>query len=153
MAEFKGKKIAIASLSPASLQQESTHTYWNSFKSGNPNTVLILIPANDFNSVAYPVKMENIKNNLSENIVLSVGVLVKKNNGSSQDAVMQWLTNSEKNFHFNEDVETDVQLYLISESGVLYSVLNKGVPGQVLDDVLNQTEVKEQNIVPTDTEQ
>ena len=55
---------------------------------------------------------------------------------------MQWLTHAGQNIHFDADVTTDNQLYIISESGILYAVLEKGVPPGVIDQLLKQEDVK-----------
>ena len=103
----------------------------------------------NLNHVAYIFSLfdsylNNIKNNTSDKLVLSGTVQVKKDKGNNQNPVMQWLTDGNKNSHFNADVETDQQIYVISESGVLYAVLEKGVLPSVIDQVLKQADVKPQ---------
>jgi glutathione peroxidase-family protein len=146
LADYKGRKILIAPVIPDSLQNSGILSYWDSLQAANPKVVLILIPASDLNNTPNSVALENT----SYNIVLSAGAEVKKDKGTNQNPIMQWLTHSGKNSHFNADVETDNQLFIISESGVLYAVLDKGVRQQEVDNVLKQTEVKQQALISTD---
>lgn len=139
LSEYKGSKMVIAAVSPDSLQKESVLNYWDSLQTANPTVIFILVPANDFASPGDTVVLENP----SGDIVLSEGADVKKDNGSNQSPLMQWLTDPAKNSHFNADVRTDNQLYFISETGVLYAVLEKGVEQQVVDNILKQDEVQQ----------
>lgn len=146
LSDYKGRKILIASVIPDSLQKSGILAYWDSLQAANPKIVLILIPANDFDNTPNSGILENA----SHNIVLSASAEVKKDKGINQNPIMQWLTHSGKNSHFNADVETDNQLFIISESGVLYAVLDKGVRQQAVDNVLKQTEVKQQAVISSD---
>ena len=143
LSEYKDRKIVIAAVSSDILQKEGAFSYWDSLQTANPKIVLILIPASDFTGSGDSVVAENP----SGDIVLSESTDVKKDNGSDQNPIMQWLTDPRKNSHFNADVETDSQLYFISESGVLYAVLNKGVEHEIVDGVLKQADVKQQSVI------
>ena len=141
---YKGQKILIASVSTDNLQKKGALVFWDSLKAANPKTAMILMAAGDMGTAVDSAALNNIKNNTSDKLVLSGTVQVKKDKGNNQNPVMQWLTDGNKNSHFNADVETDQQIYVISESGVLYAVLGKGVSPSVIDQVLKQNDVKPQ---------
>ena len=61
---------------------------------------------------------------------------------TDQNALMKWLTNSSENNRFDAEVSTDNQLYVISESGILYAILEKGAPLKVLETVLGQKDIQ-----------
>lgn len=140
MSTFKGRKIMIVSVSSDNLKVEDLN-FWDSIQTSNTSLAVILIPANDLGATVDDSTVQTITSNLSTEIILSEGVLVKKAEGQNQDPILQWLTHSNENSHFNADVTTNEQIYVISESGVLYAVLEKGVPVTVLDEVLKQQDV------------
>lgn len=142
MSEFKGKKILIASISPENLETGGL-AFMDSLQLANPSVVVIAVPASDFGGDRNTEIMLTIKDNTSRKIIVAEQADVKKEKNKSQNALMNWLTHEMENFHFDTDVTTDNQLYIISESGVLYAVLEKTVPVGVLDKLLKQEDVKE----------
>jgi len=142
MKTYKGQKILVASVSPGNLQKKGALVFWDSLKTANPKTAVILIPAADMGSTVDSAAMNTIKNNVSDKLLLAGTAQVKKDKGNNQNPIMQWLTDVRKNTHFNADVETDQQIYVISQSGELYAVLAKGASLSVIDGVLRQADVK-----------
>ncbi|MEO8762729.1 MAG: hypothetical protein ABI416_00485 [Ginsengibacter sp.] len=140
--EYRGRKILIAPVNPLSLQKEKVVGYWDSLQAANPKVILIIIPANDFLISGDSVAVKNAV----VNILVSERTKVKKDKGSGQHPVMQWLTDSGKNAHFNAEVETESQLYFISESGVLYAVSDQAAGQAVIDNVLKQADIKQQSV-------
>ena len=135
MASFKGKKILIASGSPDILQKE-TIPFLDSLQKVNASLVIIAVPASDFGGTQNSAILTSIENSVKTSLLITTLSELKKEGGVSQNALMQWLTNRSRNSHFDAEVNTDSQLYVISESGILYCVLEKGAPLSVLRDVL-----------------
>lgn len=135
--DYKGKKILIASVTPAILQNGYL-AFLDSLQSVYPSVVVIALPALDFGEVEIATIMDSIKNDSLVHISLTLPALVKKKNGDSQNRLMQWLTTDTDNTHFNTEVTTDNQLYLINKDGFLYAVLEKNVPLEVIDNLLKQ---------------
>lgn len=140
MSMFKGNKILIIAVSQDNLQKSDLN-FWDSVQISNAPLVVILVPADDFGKTVDDSTIAVIKSNLSTNIILSDDVLVKKSEGQNQDPILQWLTHTDENTHFNAEITSGKQIYVVSESGVLYAVLEKGVPAQVLDQLLKQQDV------------
>jgi glutathione peroxidase len=141
--DFKGKKILIASVGAKNLQEKSAFSYWDSIQTANPKIAIIIIPSDDFSEAdSISASVDGIKVPPSSKTTVSASVSVKKDKGDRQNPLMQWLTHAGQNTHFDADVTTEKQLYIISESGVLYAVLEKGVPPVVISQLLKQEDVK-----------
>lgn len=140
---YRGQKMAIASVSVDLLDKNGSLEFWDSLKTTYPKVAFVLIPASDMDTlISDSVPMEDIKSKASKKLMLSGAGKVKKDKDQNQHPVMQWLTDATRNRHSNMDVESDLQIYVISESGVLYSILAKGTPLSVLKTVLEQPDVK-----------
>ena len=141
LSDYKGKKLLIAVVSTDNLKKKDAINYWDSLQTSNPGVVVFVIPADDI-SKDTDTTNNNTQQTSSDKVTVTSIASAKKDKGSSQHPLMQWLTHVVKNSHFDADVETDIQLYVISESGLLYAVLEKGVRQQLIDDVLKQEDVK-----------
>jgi glutathione peroxidase len=143
LSNYKGQKILIASVSQDNLDKKAAFYFWDSLQKVNPKVVIIIIPANDFGTDTDSVLKLSIISAAPANIVLASAANVKKDKGQNQNSIMRWLTTGSENSHFDQEVNSDYQIYVISESGVLYAVLEKGVPLSVIDEVLKQDDVKD----------
>jgi glutathione peroxidase len=142
MADYKGKKIMVAAVSPDNLQNGQL-LYLDSIQIRNPSLIIIAIPATDFRGANDSLAIEALKKSTMLHIIVAAAEGVKKVNAGKQNRLLYWLTNSSMNTHFNADVQTDNQLYVISESGVLYAVLEKGVSATVISQLLKQADLKQ----------
>jgi glutathione peroxidase len=141
LSSYKGKKIVVLSVSPGNIQN-GTLAVLDSLQAANPSFVVIAVPATDFAGNDDSLKIDAIKKNSPRHVIVAAADAVKKSNGAKQNRLLQWLTNSSQNTHFDADVTTDVQLYLISESGILFAVLEKGTPTSLIVQLLKQADVK-----------
>lgn len=143
LSDFKGKKIVIASVSPDRLKNGGL-MYLDSLQLAYPNVAIIVVPANDFGGQNDASIISDIRNTSSSlHVMMTAECGVKKDNGSKQNSLLKWLTNASSNVHFNDDVETDDQLFVISESGILYAVLVNEFPDNVIKNVLTQVDIKQ----------
>ncbi len=142
MKDYKGKKIVVSVVSPVILQSYLL-AFLDSLQLSNPSVIVIAVPATDFRGIDDSLKIEALKENNTSHIIVAAAGKVKKSNGIKQNRLLQWLTNSSQNNHFDADVTTDAQLYIISESGVLYSVLEKETPVSLINQLLKQPDVKQ----------
>jgi len=140
MSEYKDKKILIASVSPDNLQA-GVVTFLDSLQAAHPAVVVIAVPARDFGGSRNTEILLDIKNNTARKFIVTASADVRKD--KAQSPIMNWLTHDSENPHFGADVDTDNQIYIISESGILYAVLEKGVPIDVIDQLLKQEDVKQ----------
>lgn len=142
MSRFSGSKILIASVSPDRLKKK-TLAQLDSLQTANPSVIVIAVPALDFGGSDNTELVAQIKKNNARKIIITTASEVKKENGDRQSGLLQWLTHGTKNSHFDTEVATDNQLYFISESGILYAVLESGAPSSLVDKLLKQEDVKQ----------
>jgi hypothetical protein len=86
--------------------------------------------------------MVSLKTKSPKEFLVSDSGGVKKDKGERQHPLVRWLTDIKQNQYFDGDVESDLQLYVISESGVLYAIMAKGVRMAVLNEVLHADDIK-----------
>jgi len=143
MHDFKGKKILIASVSPEKLRNGSLK-FLDSVQAAYPAAVVIAIPAADYgDTLITDIIMNEIKNSVSYQSVVTVPALVKKESGINQFSLAAWLTHHEINGHFDADVSTDYQVFIISESGILYTELQEDITFQTITQLFSQADIKE----------
>jgi glutathione peroxidase-family protein len=142
MSDYKGKKIIVAVVSPDNMQNGQLR-YLDSIQLGNPSITIIVIPATDFRGTNDSLEIEAVKKNAALHVVVASADGVRKADAATQNRLVRWLTSSSENTHFDMDVATDNQLYVISESGVLYAVLEKGVSPGVIIQLLKQDDIKQ----------
>lgn len=143
LSAYKGKKMLIAVIGTDVLQKKDAISYLDSLQTSNPKVAVIVIPANDVNDTLANAATVNTLQTASDKVIVAGIVAARKDKASNQNPLLQWLTHADKNGHFNADVETDNQLYLISESGVLYAVLGKGLSCKAVNEVLKQADIKQ----------
>jgi len=142
MADFKGAKILVAAVSPP-LLQKGRMAFLDSLQQAFPTVKMIVIPAQDFDEQKQADRVVvELQGRPAQKAALASPASVKKT-ARDQHWLMRWLTNAEFNKHFNTEVNTDEQIYVISESGILYAKLEKGVPLKVIEEVLRQEDVKQ----------
>ncbi len=142
MSSFRNKKIIITAFSTSN-PDYGYLKYLGYLQSQYKNLVIIAIPAIDFGGDISDIKQKDIRDSLPQNIILTRTDKVNKKNGNGQQQLFKWLTNVGENSHFDVDVKRDDQLYIISESGVLYAVLYKPLGSEIMDRVLNEPDVKQ----------
>jgi len=142
LSDYKGKKILIASASPDALKNDGLR-FFDSLQSAYPQIVVIAIPANDFGGTKNTEIIDEIKSDVSKHIIIASPADVKKNKGRDQNSILKWLTSISDNTHFDDDVQTDIQSYVISESGILYAVLLKTADPAAFKNILTQEDMKQ----------
>lgn len=143
LSEFRGEKIVIATVSPDRLKNGGL-SYLDSLQIAYPSVTILVVPADDFGGLNDSLIITDIKKNISSlHVTIAAECAVKKDKGFRQNPLLKWLTNVAANSHFNDDVETDDQLFIISESGILYAVLVNEFSGSVIKNVLSQPDVKQ----------
>ena len=58
--------------------------------------------------------------------IASVSKALKKQD-KEHHILLKWLTSKSMNGHFDEDVEGDSQMFIISETGILYAVVKQKI--------------------------
>jgi glutathione peroxidase len=138
----KGKKLMIVTL-PAQ-QNDSNDSLLSALDSIRTvyNSSLSIIAVPSLETGYLPSKKNELKqwykSKLNSGIIVTEGVYTRKTSGSNQHPLFRWLTNTDKNGHFNVDADAAGQFFVVSKTGALYSVLSREVPASTLKQVLEQ---------------
>jgi glutathione peroxidase len=89
-------------------------------------------------------RLNQLGDKYSKSFFLTEGMYVKKTSGSNQSALMKWLTDTNGNQHFNQDVKGVGHKFFLDELGRLYSVIGTEISLQspVIDKVMNRSPAK-----------
>ena len=162
--QYKGQKVVIAAVNISNFKKKDVLQFWDSLQTAHPKIAFVIIPASDHDTpekegdtprpdsvttAADSAILRDVKERVSDKIVLSTMGKVSKAEGARQHPLMQWLTQVKQNKHFDLDVESDVQIYVISESGELYAVLTKDTRLPFLHEVLQQADVQPSALAET----
>jgi glutathione peroxidase-family protein len=132
---YQGKKVVVAVVSANSANLQLVH-YLDSVQKANSSVQVIAIPTGDFNGDISVQDLKTLKKTIS--ILVAAPLKVKKSYASFQHPLFQWLTKAKENQHFDMDVEAEGQVFVVSATGTLYSVLSKDVPMDILGNIINQ---------------
>lgn len=123
LSQYKGKKLLIILL-PLSAQDTTVSIndlaqlqtkYQNSL-------VVIGIPSEEAGYKKQDAdKLKKMYKDASASIIIAEGMKVKK--GGEQSSLFQWLTNKDKNRHFDQDAAGVGSKFFVDESGELYAVM------------------------------
>jgi glutathione peroxidase len=146
MSAYKGKKLLIVIASPEVLRAKTAARYLGKIQSAYPAVSVLILPATvtgvDSATAAEVKQFPRLNNTL-----YSAATVSTKSKQTEQHPLLQWLTRKDSNKHFDRDITDDEQFYVVSESGVLYAALGKGVSDMVLKEVLTAGDVRPQQII------
>ena len=138
MSQFSNKKIIVIAFNAANPNGARLH-YLDSLQIADTSLQVIGVPATDFSGQGNNGSLNSLSNSLSPKFVMSKQALVKKESGVNQQSLFKWLTQVNENGHFDTDAISADQLFIISKTGSLYSVLENGAPNNILIQILNQS--------------
>jgi glutathione peroxidase-family protein len=148
LSDYKGKKVLIVVASPTAIQAKNAARYLGKVQAAYPQIAVLVLQTADTGKVvdsaviANPEQLQKLSN--TRFVTLTAA---GKDKGSAQHPLLQWLTHSDSNRHFDLDITGDEQFFVISESGVLYAVLEKGAPDEALKTVLETGDIKPQQVI------
>jgi glutathione peroxidase-family protein len=137
MSEFTNKKIIIIPFNAANPELTRLH-YLDSLQSIDASLQIIAVPATDFSGEGNNGALNTLSNSLSSKFVMTKQSAVKKEATIYQHVLFKWLTHVSENNHFDLDAAGVGQIFIVSQSGHLYSVLQNNVPNDILIQALNQ---------------
>jgi len=141
MYSYKGKKILIVEFNAGNPDRKQLRSLDTLFRQLKTYLVVVAIPVEDF-GMAMPEKslVTLLRDSMDLSYPIAAISKAKKDKGTAQHALLQWLTNKANNQHFNTDIEEDGQMYIVSETGVLYASVKKSVSptGRVFKELLGQ---------------
>jgi len=141
MNSFANKKILIATISGASPDTVQLR-FLDSLQTTDSSLTVIAVPVIAGNDAGNDRFIANLQNSMALDFIITKSARVKKNEGSNQHSLFRWLTNVTGNGHFDTDVGDLGQIFIISRSGILYSVLEHNVPLHILTNTLKQELIK-----------
>lgn len=137
MSKFTDKKIIVILVNAAN--PDAAHLrYLDSLQLADESLQVIGIPATDFTGEGKHENLNAFRNSLSSKFVITKQAAVIKETGVRQQPLLRWLTHASENGHFDANAKDAGQLFIVNKKGVLYSVLEPGVPRDVLIQVINQ---------------
>lgn len=141
MSSCKGRKILIVEFNAANPDRKQLRALDTLFRQIRTYLAVVAIPVEDFGK-AMPEKnlVKLLRDSLGLDYPIAAISKAKKNTGADQHTLLQWLTDKANNQHFDTDVEEEGQMYVVSETGVLYACIKKSISptGKILKDLLGQ---------------
>jgi glutathione peroxidase len=131
MQDFNQKKIMVIVLPATQNAQDSLFLRSiDSFSISHQNVSIIAVPSfEDGYDLANSASLRNFYQSLlADRVTLTKGMFTRKGSAQNQHELFAWLTHSEKNTHFNLDVEGPGQKFFINEGGNLYAVIGPNMP-------------------------
>ena len=130
MGTYQGKKMLILVL-PGVIRESDT-TYLKAINSAsfkNQQLTIIAVPSKEdgYSSPASVELNQWYRNYLGNEVVITEGMYTEKTS-AAQHVLFSWLTNKDKNMHFDEDVKGVGHKFFINESGELYGVFDPQAP-------------------------
>lgn len=126
MSSYVGKQIIVYEFNAAS-PDKGQMIALDSLVKSRSNLAVIAIPVQDFDSTA--ISEDSLRTLLKDSFQLSYLVTdisnAKKSDSASQHPLLDWMTHVEKNMHFDDDIVADGYMFVISDAGILYSILKK----------------------------
>lgn len=121
ISQFAGKKTLFIIV--ALNQQDAVFQQIQAFKARYADSINIvgIVSKEDGYQPTQQTAVSNLYTNMG--FVLTEGIYTRKTSGANQAPLMQWLTQKEKNRHFNNDASGVGTKFFVSEGGRLYAVL------------------------------
>ena len=137
LANYQGKTI-IATEFDAGNPDLKELTFLDSLQQNDTSVEVIAVPAIDFSGRVSLASIKKMRDTLGLKMVITLPSGVKRINRSGQNPLFEWLTNSKENSHFDVDISAPGQIFIINNTGTLYSQLTKDTPKQVVLDAIKQ---------------
>jgi hypothetical protein len=142
MATYKGQRVLVFVTDGANPDIKHLAITDSVMKVDQTITKIIIIPAidlGDSTKTLSPDKLTTLFSNLErKDIIVSKPVRVKKESKTEQNPLLQWLTDPQKNGHFDRNVEEDGVVFMINENGLLYGIHEKWLPAEGLQKAITQ---------------
>jgi glutathione peroxidase len=125
LSQMTGKKILLVVLPSSSQDTTLSKTELQSLLQANSNLVVLGIPAGEFGySSTLKNALKELYASMPPGFTLTEGMNVQRSSGANQSPLFQWLTDRNKNRHFDQDVTSTGQKFFIDEAGELFAVFN-----------------------------
>ncbi len=135
LASFSNKKIVFTPLSAAKPDTSQLITL-EILQKANTGIVFIAVPADDFDGPGESQQLRLFQNQFCPSVMMTSPIQVSKSSGLNQHPLFKWLTDVNRNAHFDKDATKDGQLFMVATGAKLYSVLELNAPIEVIEQML-----------------
>jgi len=146
LSNFKGKKILFLMLPLSTNDSSASSTELSALLAKYDRELVVIgIPGKETGIGNMDEKKQiNLYMNQSYNFILTESMQFKKEAADEQSSLYQWLTNKDKNGHFNLDKIEIGQKFFVNESGELYAVMGPEtkLDNAVIDKILSSSLLK-----------
>lgn len=142
MNQFHGKKILIMTI-PVNQADTAVLNQLTGFQNKYKDSISVI----GILSVEDGYKDENkaavkalYKETWNLNLLIAEGMHTRKTGDNAQSSLIMWLTQKNRNLHFDKDVSGVGQKFFIDEDGDLYAVIGPEIPltHRVIDKIVNR---------------
>jgi glutathione peroxidase-family protein len=126
MSSLRGSRLIIC-ISNARSTDEQYLKYVNSLQDRVKNLQVLVVPGLEFDGQSEVSKASSLKAVNRMRLIVTQPSWVRKAAGEKQHPLIRWLTDAQLNGHFDVDVNTTEQLFLVDESGNLIGVFDSRV--------------------------
>lgn len=137
--DHRGKKLLVVMLPLSAGDTTLTATGLSQLQAKYPSLTVLGVPSiEDGFSQSGAQGLKTLYQNAGPRFSLTEGLHVKK--GSTQHPLFQWLTDKNKNKHFDRDTEGTGAKFFVDEGGELYAVIGAQVSlsNPVIDRILTR---------------
>ncbi len=135
--DYTGKKVIVFAFNGAH-PDLNLLIAMDSIQRAYPDSLQVLaFPALELDSSANSQTVGNLVDSLGLQLVVGSPALVKISSGAGQIPLFTWLTSVQGNGHFDRDMEEEGMLFIVNNTGNLYSILNRGLYRAILPSVLS----------------
>jgi glutathione peroxidase-family protein len=131
VSSFQQRKLVFTTFSAGKPEVQQLK-YLDSLQTANPTVKFFVIPAEDYAGAANLDQLRNFQNIHCPNIQMTEPMNVKKTSGLNQHSLFKWLTDVNRNSHFDIDAEAGGQLFFVAPGAKLFSVLAPGAPSEIV---------------------
>ncbi|WP_207516100.1 hypothetical protein [Longitalea luteola] len=147
LSHYRGKKMLFVIVPVTALDTTISINDLSSLQEKYSNSLVVFgIPSEDAGfKKGDEEKIKKIYSSKQGNFILTEGMKVKK--GAGQSELLQWLTNKEKNRHFDRDVQGVGAKFFVDEMGELYAVMGPRLKltDPLTDRILSKVEKQNNN--------
>ena len=137
---FKGRKMVIALASLENLNKGSLK-FFDSLQSAYPEMKVLVIPSQDSVTEEGKQIIESARENPVKRSAIFTPVIIAKDKSKEKNRLVKYLTDVKENAHFDVVYNNELQMFVVSESGYLYAVIDSPVSAKALHEILTQKDV------------
>ena len=135
---FQGRRLIFTTFSGGKPELQQLK-FLDSLQAANPSIKIFAIPAEEYAGAANIEQLRNFQNIHCPRILMTEPMSVTKASGLNQHVLFKWLTDVNRNSHFDIDAEVGGQLFFVAPGAKLFSVLASGAPTEIVGQSILQS--------------